>query len=193
MDKKINTTNVCNTATLITGSYHQYETGKGVKKKKSNKRQRVAIRFKKPIQQYSNFRSNTLKPKFHKNIPLSNHNLLTWCKYLHLPIKDVLSRDETVPHKHKQTLFIYNVKPAYMSRSHWVCTYVKNGIINYFDGFGMPPFQEIVNHAKKENITLLHQNNQIQILEFPAPKKLTTRNAVRDKQTTLSPFIELTN
>ena len=31
------------------------------------------------------------------------------------------------------------------------------------------------------------------ILEFPAPKKLTTRNAVRDKQTTPSPFIELTN
>lgn len=26
----------------------------------------------------------------------------------------------------------------------------------------MPPFQEIVNHARKENITLLHQNNQIQ-------------------------------
>ena len=33
----------------------------------------------------------------------------------------------------------------------------------------------------------------IHILEFPAPKKLTTRNAVRDKQTILSPFIELTN
>ena len=30
-------------------------------------------------------------------------------------------------------------------------------------------------------------------LEFPAPKKLTTRNAVWDKQTILSPFIELTN
>ena len=30
-------------------------------------------------------------------------------------------------------------------------------------------------------------------LKFPAPKKLTTRNAVRDKQTILSPFIELTN
>ena len=29
-----------------------------------------------------------------------------------------------------------------MSGSHWVATYVKNGIINYFDSFGMPPFQE---------------------------------------------------
>ena len=26
----------------------------------------------------------------------------------------------------------------------------------------MPPFQEIVDHAKSKNLTLLHQNNQIQ-------------------------------
>ena len=26
----------------------------------------------------------------------------------------------------------------------------------------MPPFQELVNHAKRKNLTLLHQNNQIQ-------------------------------
>ena len=26
----------------------------------------------------------------------------------------------------------------------------------------MPPFQEIVDHARKKNLTLLHQNNQIQ-------------------------------
>ena len=31
------------------------------------------------------------------------------------------------------------------------------------------------------------------ILEFPALKKQTTRNAMRDKQTILSPCIELTN
>ena len=49
-----------------------------------------------------------------------------------------------------------------MSSSHWVATYVKNGIINYFDSFAMPPFQEIVNHARKENLTLSHQNNQVQ-------------------------------
>ena len=35
-------------------------------------------------------------------------------------------------------------------------------MINYFDSFGTPPFQEIVNHAKEWNLTLLHQNGQIQ-------------------------------
>ena len=28
----------------------------------------------------------------------------------------------------------------------------------------VPPFQEVVNHAKKKNLTLLHQNKQIQNL-----------------------------
>ena len=49
-----------------------------------------------------------------------------------------------------------------MSGSHWVATYVKNGIINYFHSFGIPPFQEIINHARIKNLTLLHQNNKIQ-------------------------------
>ena len=74
----------------------------------------------------------------------------------------MLSRDQTVPHNHKQTLFIYNLETSYMSGSHWVATYVKNGIINYFDSLVMPPFQKIVNHSRKENLTLVHQNNQIQ-------------------------------
>jgi len=51
-----------------------------------------------------------------------------------------------------------------MSGSHWIATYVKDNVINYFDSFGMPPFQEIVDHAKKKDLTLLHQNQQIQNL-----------------------------
>ena len=106
----------------------------------------------------------TKTPKFHKDIPMSNFDLLDWCKYLKIPIKNVLSRDQTVPHQHKLALFIYNLEPHYMSGSHWVTTYVRNGTINYFDSFGMPPFQELVNHAKEKNLTLLHQNKQIQNL-----------------------------
>ena len=95
---------------------------------------------------------------------MSNHDLIKWCKYLNIPINDVLSRNERVPHNHRQSLFIYNLEPSYMSGSHWVATYVKDNVINYFDSFGMPPFQELVNHAKRKNLTLLHQNNQIQNL-----------------------------
>ena len=41
---------------------------------------------------------------------------------------------------------------------------MKDSVINYFDSFGMPPFQEILDHAKARNLTLLHQNQQIQNL-----------------------------
>ena len=93
---------------------------------------------------------------------MSNFDLLDWCKYLKIPINNVLSRDQTVPHNHKLALFIYNTGPFYTKGFHWVSSYVKNNVINYFDSFGMPPLQEIVNHAKRENLTLLHQDQQIQ-------------------------------
>ena len=99
---------------------------------------------------------------FKKTVPMSNFDLLEWCKYLRIPIKNVLSRDQTVPHGHKLALFIYNLEPQYARGSHWVCTYAKNNVINYFDSFGLPPFQELVDHAKRKNLTLLHQNQQLQ-------------------------------
>lgn len=36
----------------------------------------------------------------HKNIPMSNHDLIEWCEYPRIPINNVLSRDH-VPHKRK--------------------------------------------------------------------------------------------
>ena len=144
------------------------QVGMGIKKKgnqkKANKRKRSVVRPKQSIQSNSASRSNTVKPKFHEDIPMSNHDLIKWCRYLNIPINDVLSRDQKVPHNHSQALFIYNLESSYMSESHWVATYVKDNVINYFDSFGMPPFQELVNHSKRKNLTLLHQNNQIQNL-----------------------------
>ena len=143
------------------GTWEQARKGGGKKKKKKIGRWTVAGK-KQSIQKRTSLKHSIVKPKFHKNIPMSNYDLLKWCKYLNIPINNVLSREESSPHNHKQALFIYNLEPSYMSGSHWVATYVKNGIINYFDSFGMPPFQEIVDHAKRKNMTLLHQNNQIQ-------------------------------
>ena len=145
------------------GTWEQVRKGVGKKKAPKKKvRSRTIARQKQSIQKRPSLKHSIVKPTFHKNIPISNYDLLKWCKYLNIPINNVLSRDESLPHNHKQVLFIYNLEPSYMSGSHWVATYVKNGIINYFDSFGIPPFQEIVNHARKKNLILLHQNNQIQ-------------------------------
>ena len=147
------------------GTWEQVRNGGG-KKKSSQKnkkvRSRTIARQKQSIQKRPSLKHSIVKPAFHKNIPISNYDLLKWCEYLNIPIKDVLSSDENVPHNHMQALFIYNLEPSYMNGSHWVATYVKNGIVNYFDSFGMPPFQEIVDHVKKKKLILLHQNNQIQ-------------------------------
>ena len=94
------------------------------------------------------------RPKFHQNIRLSNWDLIEWSKYLKIPIRDVLPRDRQVPHDHKQELLIYNLEPCYMSGSNWVATNVQDRVINYFDSFGMPQFQELVDHVKQKNMTL---------------------------------------
>ena len=86
---------------------------------------------------------------------MSNFDLLDWCKYLKIPIKNVLSRDQTVPHNHKLALFIYNLEPHYMSGSHWVTTYVRDGTINYFDSFGMPPFSRVGTPCKREKLKFI--------------------------------------
>ena len=79
-----------------------------------------------------------------------------------IPVNNVLSRDRQIPHNHKRAIFIYDLEPHNMSGSHWIATYVRDGVINYFDSFGLPPFQEMVDHAIKKDLTLLHQNQQIQ-------------------------------
>ena len=147
------------------GNWPDDTIGMGNKKKTSSQKgRRSTIRQELTVQKSPSSKHFVVKPKFHNNVPLSNYDLIKWCKYLNIPIKDVLSRDESVPHNHRQALFIYNLEPSYMSDSHWVSTYVKDNVVNYFDSFGLPPFQEIVNHARKKNLTLLHQNNQIQNL-----------------------------
>jgi len=140
-------------------------TWQGRGKKKKSEKPGTNSRQTQSVQQNSHYRGHLVKkPKFHKDILMSNFDLLEWCKYLKIPINDVLSRDITVPHNHKQALFIYNLEPSYMDGSHWVSTYVEDNVINYFDSFGPPPFEEIVDHSKKKNLTLLHQNQQIQHL-----------------------------
>ena len=49
-----------------------------------------------------------------------------------------------------------------MSGSHWVATFVRDGVINYYHSYGFNPFEKLLNHARKKNLTLLHQNNKIQ-------------------------------
>ena len=139
--------------------------GRGKKEKKKDQRARCTTREKQSIQGNTNSGRHIIgaqsprrgyggrsHPVFQKTVPMSNFDLLEWCQYLKIPIKNVLSRDQNVPHNHKLGLFIYNLEPSYMNVSHWVATCVRDNVINYFDSFGVQPFQEIVDHAKRKKL-----------------------------------------
>ena len=96
----------------------RYGIKKRPKKDYQKKGQRSFARKKQSLQPYTSPRGDIVRPIFHKDIPLSCYDLLRWCKYLKIPINNVLSRDETISHNHKQALFIYNLEPSYMSGSH---------------------------------------------------------------------------
>ena len=92
---------------------------------KGGKGKGLLLGKKQPLQEHSSSRSHALK--FHKNIPMSNFDLLQWAQYLKIPLTNVLSRDGKVPDNHQSGLFIYNLEPAYMSGSHWLATYSSRG------------------------------------------------------------------
>ena len=56
-----------------------WEQMRGRGKKKNSEGQRSTPRTQFPIQKCTRLRNHTIKPKFQKNIPTSNHDLLEWC------------------------------------------------------------------------------------------------------------------
>lgn len=89
----------------------------------------------------------------HKNIPMSNHDLIEWCEYLRILINNVLSRGHNVPHKQVSIIYlqlwtsIYVWKPLGCN----LYMYVKDNS----GSFGMPCLlKKMNNHAKKLNLTL---------------------------------------
>ena len=72
------------------GTWEQARKGGGKKKKKSKKvRSRTIAGKKQSIQKRPSLKHSIVKPKFNKHIPMSNFDLLDWCKYLNIPINNV--------------------------------------------------------------------------------------------------------
>ena len=100
---------------------------------------------------------------------MSNFDLLDWCRYLKIPIKSVLSRDQKVPHNHKLALFVYNLEPSYGRGTHWIATYAKDNVINYFDSFGMMPFKRWLTMLKNKMLLCCIKINKYRIcIRVPA-------------------------
>ena len=62
-------------------------------KKEPKESKRSPVRTQQPNQVHPTSWSYSVRPKFHKNISLSNWDLLEWSKYLKIPIRDISPRD----------------------------------------------------------------------------------------------------
>ena len=101
-----------------------------------------------PISKYPIVRNNFLKPTW-KDIPLSNLDLMDWVKYLQIPdFKGIFARD-SVDHIHKTGSCIINLDDGVGKGTHWVASFIKSGVIYYFDSFSLPPPIEFVEYVRK--------------------------------------------
>ena len=112
------------------------------------KRPRDSSRAKFPISKYSIDRGNSLRPTW-KDIPLSNLDLMDWARYLKIPdFKGIFARD-SVDHIHKTGSCIINLDDGVGKGTHWVASFIKSGVIYYFDSFSLPPPLEFVDYVRR--------------------------------------------
>ena len=112
------------------------------------KRPRASSRKKFPISKYSIDRGNSLRPVW-KDIPLSNLDLMDWVRYLKIPdFKGIFARD-SVDHIHKTGSCVINLDDGVGKGTHWVASFIKSGVIYYFDSFSLPPPLEFVEYVRK--------------------------------------------
>ena len=87
------------------------------------------------------------------NKPLSNYDLINWCKYLGIFITGIYSRDEHMPQNHSPC--IINLDQLKSSGTHWVGCVPGNEIqtLWYFDSYGIWYPHEYYLSVKKHGIT----------------------------------------
>jgi len=59
------------------------------------------------------------KKMIFKDVPLSNFDLTSWCRYLKIPVKRVFSRNEEKPLLHSPC--VINLDDFGSMGTHWVC------------------------------------------------------------------------
>ena len=74
---------------------------------------------------------------------------MAWVDYLQIPdFKGIFARDSP-EHLHRTGGCIINLDDGVGEGTHWVATFIKSNIINYFDSFSLPPPLEFVVYAKR--------------------------------------------
>ena len=86
---------------------------------------------------------------FNEIKPLSNFDIISKCKELNIKnFKGVFMRDEVKGSAKSNECFIMNIDHSNNNGTHWTSLYIKNSICYYFDSFGFPPPEEILNYCE---------------------------------------------
>ena len=74
---------------------------------------------------------------------------MDWVRYLKIPdFKGIFARD-SVDHIHKTGSCVINLDDGVGKGTHWVASFIKSGVIYYFDSFSLPPPIEFVEYVRK--------------------------------------------
>ena len=74
---------------------------------------------------------------------------MDWVRYLKIPdFKGIFARD-SVDHIHKTGSCVINLDDGVGKGTHWVASFIKSGVIYYFDSFSIPPPIEFVEYVRK--------------------------------------------
>ena len=84
-----------------------------------------------------------------KDIPLSNLDLMDWVRYLKIPDFEGIFARDSVDHFHKTGSCIINLDDGVGKGTHWVASFIKSGVIYYFDSFSLPSPIEFVEYVRK--------------------------------------------
>ena len=93
----------------------------------------------------------------------SNIDLLNLAKYYHLPLYNVIQKDQLNKCQQINNTFyvINNQSSSVGSGSHWAALFLSKHVSIFFDSFGAPPSTEIVEYTKKFKTKHLYYNNFI--------------------------------
>ena len=133
------------------------------KTKQKNDRRRSAFRQKITLQRNPITRGIAVKPTF-VNKPLSNHDLVSWIKYLKIKnFNGVFSRDQ-IQDQNKKGYHIINMDDRQGPGTHWVVMNIQTNIIEYFDSFGLNCPMEVVYLSNNLRLNYIYNSTQYQNL-----------------------------
>ena len=139
-------------------------------KKKQNKKEGkkedrpwLALRQEFTFQRNPNSRGTIVKPVF-VNKPLSNHNLVSWIRYLGIGNFNGVFSSDQIRNQDKKGFYIINLDDKLGPSTHWVVMNIKTNIVEYFDSFVLNCPMEVIYLSNKLRLNYIYNSTQYQNL-----------------------------